>query len=470
MTNAIEIAKAPIHENEPAADPFSEDVFGSVDRTAVSDPPVDIADTKKPAVERKPFRPAWTSGLPKVSRKLLESSFEDEALPDQLPGLFSNAIEEALNDVVFAGSGRVRCKLESIAECDLFAEAADSARAGHLAVQIAFEPTQSNAAVVVSGSLVHLIIDEIFGPSGHGRASKISPIEIAIVEFLAARIVGRLNDNLDNQFFSVGEASVAPIEFFNEHEAGAKACIDLQTDNFSQSFQVLLSRAFLSGLSDAVFDPDREDARSARLFRSIVSVPLRAWIGSTRLDAATLSFLEPGDVVIVEESQLEWNDGSPRGELKLLAGAGNNFVLTGELLTDNDAQQSGLRVLLKDISSRKAVNDSHTARFIMDEKKQSDVEPDEKIDENLENGIDPASNEISESLENLQLRLRVELAGKKISLREINGLHAGQVIDLERGPTDSVNLVTDGSDETVAVGELVDIEGRLGVRVTKVFL
>jgi flagellar motor switch/type III secretory pathway protein FliN len=470
VTNAVEIVSTPIRDNEPAADPFSSDIFGSNNKTTAPEPPGGIADSEKLYLERELQRPAsWAAHLPRISRRLLESGF-DEKLPTQLPDTLSKAIEEALGDVVFVGSGRVRCTLESIAECDLFADSTASGRAGNLAVQIVFEPTQSYAVVMIGGSFVHRIIDGIFGPSGYESSNRISPIEMAIAEFLAARAVARINDSLGNDFFSVGETSLMPTEFFKELEVGAKARIEVQTDSALQLFQVLMSRGFLSGLKKAgsIFDSDSDELGAAKLFRTVRAVPLRAQIGSTRLDAATLSFLEPGDVVIVEESQLNFHHGSPRGELRLLAGAGNNFVLTGELSTELGA----MNILLKDILSREAVINNYTARSIMEDKKSGEVEWEEGngAEVNAAAVERQEGNEISASVENLQLRLRVELAGKKMSLREINDLRVGQVIDLGRGPTDSVNLVADGSDETVAAGELVDIEGRLGVRLTKVFI
>ena len=76
----------------------------------------------------------------------------------------------------------------------------------------------------------------------------------------------------------------------------------------------------------------------------------------------------------------------------------------------------------------------------------------------------------SPSLENVQVALRVEIAGNKISLRELQNLRAGQIIALGCSPTDAVRLVTDNNEEPVATGELVEIEGQLGVRLTKVFI
>jgi len=64
----------------------------------------------------------------------------------------------------------------------------------------------------------------------------------------------------------------------------------------------------------------------------------------------------------------------------------------------------------------------------------------------------------------------VEIAGSKISLNELQSLRSGQIISLGCRPTDPVRIVTDSSDQPLAVGELVDIEGKLGVRVTRVFV
>ena len=68
-------------------------------------------------------------------------------------------------------------------------------------------------------------------------------------------------------------------------------------------------------------------------------------------------------------------------------------------------------------------------------------------------------------LDNLLLTVRVELPARRISLEELTRLRAGQILELDCRATDPVELVADG--RSVATGELVDIEGRLGVRVTR---
>ncbi len=67
------------------------------------------------------------------------------------------------------------------------------------------------------------------------------------------------------------------------------------------------------------------------------------------------------------------------------------------------------------------------------------------------------------ALENVMVDLRVQVAGRKISLQELGKLHAGQIIDLGCRPEDPVELVAENSDRPIASGELVKIEGQLGV-------
>ena len=57
------------------------------------------------------------------------------------------------------------------------------------------------------------------------------------------------------------------------------------------------------------------------------------------------------------------------------------------------------------------------------------------------------------------------MAKKNISMRELMQFHAGQVIDLNRPPSEQVDVVANG--KLIARGELVEIDGKLGVRIVK---
>ena len=61
------------------------------------------------------------------------------------------------------------------------------------------------------------------------------------------------------------------------------------------------------------------------------------------------------------------------------------------------------------------------------------------------------------------LQLAVELARVPVTADEVVALKVGQVIELQRSPGEPVELSVNG--KVVARGELVEVEGQLGVRV-----
>ncbi len=62
----------------------------------------------------------------------------------------------------------------------------------------------------------------------------------------------------------------------------------------------------------------------------------------------------------------------------------------------------------------------------------------------------------------------VAVLGKKnVSVKDIVAMKMGEVIELNRLPNEAIDLVANG--KLIAKGELVEIDGRLGVRVLKIF-
>ena len=67
------------------------------------------------------------------------------------------------------------------------------------------------------------------------------------------------------------------------------------------------------------------------------------------------------------------------------------------------------------------------------------------------------------SLDELPVLFQVVLAEKEFTLAELRSLGAGSVVELDRGGEEPVRLALNG--KLLGSGELVRIEGRLGVRV-----
>src|SRR5262245_39993836 len=62
----------------------------------------------------------------------------------------------------------------------------------------------------------------------------------------------------------------------------------------------------------------------------------------------------------------------------------------------------------------------------------------------------------------------VAVLGKKsVTVKDVVSLRMGQVVELHRLPNEAIDLVANG--KLIAKGELVEIDGRLGVRILKIF-
>jgi flagellar motor switch protein FliN len=62
----------------------------------------------------------------------------------------------------------------------------------------------------------------------------------------------------------------------------------------------------------------------------------------------------------------------------------------------------------------------------------------------------------------------VAVMGKKtITVRDLVDMKKGQVVELNRFPNEAIDLVANG--KLMAKGELVEIDGKLGVRIIKIF-
>jgi flagellar motor switch protein FliM len=86
--------------------------------------------------------------------------------------------------------------------------------------------------------------------------------------------------------------------------------------------------------------------------------------------------------------------------------------------------------------------------------RQEDIKPVE------DNPQKPGSPEL---LNDIPLQVAVELARIPLTAEEVVSLKVGQVLDLNRVPGEPVELSVSG--RMVARGELVEVEGHLGVRV-----
>ena len=97
----------------------------------------------------------------------------------------------------------------------------------------------------------------------------------------------------------------------------------------------------------------------------------------------------------------------------------------------------------------------------VEETNKSEEVNSDNIEENKRTGL-----ENLKVLENIDVKLTVEVGGAEIKLRELLRINEGSVIELERLAGDPLDILANGT--IIAKGEVVMIGERFGIRFTEV--
>ena len=184
-----------------------------------------------------------------------------------------------------------------------------------------------------------------------------------------------------------------------------------------------------------------------------VPVNLRAHIGSTALNVAELAGLEPGDVVLLDEYRV-----NKQGELWLVLDNGQavrvraqaaSYVVTqawSRLMSETPpSQENEPQAPLDDAAGGQAAASTDEASGITEEAASTEAA-------------------VPLDIDSLPVSLSFDLGDRRITLADLQRLQPGEVFDLQR-PLDDGPVMIRANGALVGTGELVDIDGRVGVMV-----
>jgi flagellar motor switch protein FliM len=429
-------------EPAPAVDPFAVDLFAG-------GPAATSADAHARALSAAaPRAVSWDAALPKVSRDEARLSALLAAAPASLSPAARAALARVAARFTRADAGQVAFDFLETREEEL--ETRDVPRAH---VHVAVEPWEARAVLVVESAFASAVVDLMLGGDGASSADAPRPLstaERAVFEFLCAQLLAALNGEAGEPLFrlealtdeapasSVGRAVVTKVRARFGQTAGVVRLV--YGREVLAALDEMRSPLLARGASGAGVE------KLTRYQKLCAGAEVSLLVGETEVDPGSLAGLEPGDVVLVERAFGEWGPGSARGTLRARVGAGDNVLVVG---SSESSEEEVLRLLVEEVSASEARGVKAGGRLQMEDESELNAGPD------AEAGL----------LDNLLLTVRVELPARRISLEELTRLRAGQILELDCRATDPVELVADG--RRVATGELVDIEGRLGVRVTR---
>lgn len=458
-------------------DPFAVDLFAHGRPGAAAALPVVGADAEaEPDIER---RALWSDRLPSVARAQLRLS---AALGASLPSLSAGA--QAALARVLSHYLRLQEDEISVSQADVrereFAPGSPSAngRAGETVdvwATLALTPSGAQVFAALRADFASALVDRMLGGESGAPEPlrRLSPTELAAVEFLWLCLIRELHQELDAPVWRLdGVYSEPPARAFARERAGQEDTPETgeRVDEGANARALMATFALrfgsLHGLVDFYFTRDAlaalENLRHSPLFadergahgetytRVAPDVRLRPVLGETDVRTGDLADLESGDVVVVARPLARLEAGRLAGRLEMRLGDGAAAVLSGRINANGDA---ATELLIEQI--RRGGELHGTERGSMEQEQNGD----DSNDSNDSNGSAIA-------LEEILLTVHVELAQRRLSLDELARLRVGQLLALDCQATDPVDLVADG--RRIARGELVEIEGRLGVRVTQV--
>lgn len=319
-------------------------------------------------------------------------------------------------------------------------------------------PQRTRGLLEVDLSLCHASIDKLLGGTGDSVALRpLTDIEEGVMAYIILEVLKTLAPNLDpglprprleGTLRSLDQAMALVAEENQLAVLQFKATLGTQA-----GFVRLFIPASIVGMTNSPTEgPERRARRQLQIERNLprlklVKTWLRAEIGRAEIYRKDLAGIRSGDVVLLDELTARPDRGEG-GTVKLRVGRGQ----VGRLLADLLVEDGQLKARI--------------TGFEHGEEPRTPPQPGEGAQATDDSGGAVSENEQGEGadlLADIPLAIAVEVARVAVTADAVVGLKSGQVLDLNKVPGEPVELSVNG--KIIARGELVDIEGHLGVKV-----
>lgn len=454
-----DVSEAFPEEDENVADPFAIDFFSqSKIETEENDDFEESfveadSDNDNLSIE---IKRAWNAELPQVSSAEISQALVFSRLPANLAKTVCEIYVRTISQIVLQTVGEVGCEILTTFETNFFDEVENLSREQAISLSFAVEPAQTQAALILDSIFAINIIETALSSDVFANERReLSRTELAVLEFLALSCLKEINDSFTEPLFRW--RTIEQSESNLSLSRGLLSQIRIQIGESKGIVKLLLPFEFLQNISESknqllARQSNHRNENIARVSQLVASTHLRSILGETTVDAAELAVLERGDVILIERQFVKFSKSILTGSIPVRIADETAASVTGELIAS-----SNLKLRVKEINQK---DETKFTKFMMPDN-QSQTLSEDKIDneERVEDGL---------ALEKVVVNVAVELVSRRINLDEIASLRVGQIVELGSRATDPVELVASG--RTIAIGELIDVEGSLGVRLTRVLL
>lgn len=351
---------------------------------------------------------------------------------------------------------------------------------------LAPQPHKTRGFLEVDLGLAHAAIDMLLGGAGEAMALRpLTDIEEGVLTYVIIEVLKSFAPTLDPSLprlrlegVARGYDEVTQLLGDEVHLAAVqlKAVFGTNTGYL---------RLFIpaSVLSQANPSPEAQVRRSRRASEAQahlsrlknVKTWLRAEIGQVEITSTDLLQLHERDVILVDQLTARPDKGEG-GTALLKVGMGRCGHLEAEVAVEGDKIHATVKAIHLVEAEQPGPGSEDAAREQLEalesggdgaggpralgdgpDESTNPGSPEKHVDETLK------GKEGADLLNDIPLQIAVELARVPITAEEVVGLKVGQVVDLNRVPGEPIDLSVNG--RIVARGELVEIDGNLGVRV-----
>ncbi len=365
---------------------------------------------------------------------------------------------------------------------------------------LAPQPNKTRGFLEVEVGLAHIAIDMLLG--GAGEAVSLRPltdIEEGVMGYVLIETLKALAPSLDPSLPRLRLEGICrgfdeAMQLLGDESHLAVVQLKAVFGTHSGYVRLFIPASVLATANpppdSAIRKARRATMAQANIKRlSTVKNWLRAEIGLMAISSADLAQLRERDVILIDELTARPDKGEG-GTARLRVGVGRAGFLDAEILLENNrfkARVTGFTMgeggqMLTGEPEANADGGSGGSDESAPDEGATEGLATEGLGMKLRQGVEESTNpgleargrnqvddntlksqEGAELLNDIPLQISVELARVPVSAEDVVSLKVGLVIDLNRMPGEPIDLSVNG--KIVARGELVEIEGNLGVRV-----
>lgn len=357
---------------------------------------------------------------------------------------------------------------------------------------LAPQPNKTRGFLEVEVGLAHIAIDMLLG--GAGEAVSLRPltdIEEGVMGYVLIETLKALAPSLDPSLPRLRLEGICrgfdeALQLLGDEQHLAVVQLRAVFGTHSGYVRLFIPASVLATANpppdSALRKARRAAAAEANIKRlSTVKNWMRAEIGLMAISSGDLQQLRERDVILIDQLTARPDKGEG-GTAKLRVGLGRVGHVDAEIVLENNRFQAKVTGFSMGEGGQSMIAElepsSENAAVEEDAAVVNTEGIGAKVGKGLEESTNPGldsrgrnqvedntlkSQEGAELLNDIPLQISVELARVPVTAEDVVSLKVGLVIDLNRMPGEPIDLSVNG--KIVARGELVEIEGNLGVRV-----